>query len=155
VAIYTYSSQTISNPYVLREALIAKGETLPVYTVIGSDISVETSVLTETQTDDAVSDANDSTLFANKEVKKRQIRDNTDTYVDVGVETWSTGVYVKLTEKVANGYYEDWQYLTANSSKLSAAQPYIVDTLTGDVDTTTTIGDILTLAVKSTQHVFI
>lgn len=57
--LYEYTDQTISNPRNLRTELAAAGEAVPIYTVIGDYVGVETNTLTEVQVNTAVAAAND------------------------------------------------------------------------------------------------
>lgn len=57
MTLYEYTGQSITNTKALRDALIAEGESTPVYTVVGDYVSVETITLTESQVDNAVAGA--------------------------------------------------------------------------------------------------
>jgi len=56
---YTYTNQNITDTRALRSALATAGEAIPIYTVMGGDVNVETETLSEAQVDAAVSTAND------------------------------------------------------------------------------------------------
>ena len=59
MALYEYTDQSVSNPRNLRTELESAGEPLPVYTVVGGYVGVETETLTEAQVDAVVEAAGD------------------------------------------------------------------------------------------------
>jgi hypothetical protein len=144
---FNYTDKTIDIPESLGLALEDEGVSDAIYTIFpNGNLTIDTSTGVQVDVDNAVDNAVTGTLFSNKEARAEEVENKTRELVGIGVEAWISGKIVFLSKKIANGYYEDYEYLLDNPTSLSASKPYVVETIDGETLTTSNIADILTLA---------
>ena len=144
---YSYLNQSISSPSILYNSLLNAGENNVQFIYKnGVDIDVITNVLTKSETDTAVADANDGTLFSNKYLKIGEVSNNSLKLIAEGIEAFSSGKNVPVDKVSADGYYTDYEFFVTHSAKISTSSPYIVESMEGSYVSTDNSADILKLS---------
>lgn len=146
MATYTYTNENVKYED-LQAAILNEGLSDCTYNMKGNgdSITLETSG-TQAQADNIIANATTGSLFANKQQKIRDVKENSSTLLALGIESWSAGDYVACDKQAADGYYTDYEFYSTHASKLSATTPYVATTLTGGVVSTSSASDINTLA---------
>lgn len=151
MSIYTYSDETDLNLPALVQALPFNGVFDAVVTLDGTFLCVDTAIGTQVQVDAAVADAQEGTLFSNKTHKIEAVSAKSEQLMAEGVDDWSSNK-VELSKALADGYYTDYEYYTANPTQISSQKPYIVFRVDGRASSTTSTADIKILADNSADR---